>query len=349
MPDLFAGRACTVFFKLTGKGPIRITGVSESGSKFSEEVAVQDIDLPAVSQLWAKARIVDLEDEFRVTAHTHESIQKAIVELATTHAILCRFTAFVVVDDSEVVNKTGKSKKIVQAVEQPEGWDMFSVDALASPGSMRHQSMMSTTNLFAPQAPAASAGGFGGTMAYGSPVQPPPIAGPAPAQSGGKMPWQQQSRAGNKPSKGKSALDGIENLFCRGGSADDITGLARQDKANQHIRERITELMKLIKQSFDELKAGRIPDGKSIDKVRKELLAMLSQAEIGTRLPLLQKFLRGATVELVASTRNQGSPGAALINLWQRNIDSLAEIETETVSQLACTTVAADRFWESGV
>src|SRR5262249_31600833 len=44
--------------------------------------------------------------------------------LAVKHTLLTRFTAFVVVDESETVNKDGACRTVVQPVEMPDRWEM---------------------------------------------------------------------------------------------------------------------------------------------------------------------------------------------------------------------------------
>jgi Ca-activated chloride channel family protein len=47
------------------------------------------------------------------------------VECSLRHKVLSRFTAFVAVDRSEIVNAGGERKQIIQPVDAPDGWDMI--------------------------------------------------------------------------------------------------------------------------------------------------------------------------------------------------------------------------------
>jgi Ca-activated chloride channel homolog len=120
IPDLFAGRAAAAFFRI-GDGRVKITGRFADGSPFEQELEAREAPLAAIDHLWARARIVDLEDEFR--ASRSEVAKKEIVALSIRHTVLTRFTAFVVVDD-EVVNQGGKRRTAVQPVEMPAEWEM---------------------------------------------------------------------------------------------------------------------------------------------------------------------------------------------------------------------------------
>ncbi len=128
IPDLFEGRASTCFFRFNpGAGEIpklRVKGRSTDGSTYIETVEAVEVSLPAVAQLWAKAHIADLEDRFRVEPANQATIRKQIVELAIQHSILTRFTAFVVVDESEAVNADGSKRTVVQPVEMPASWEI---------------------------------------------------------------------------------------------------------------------------------------------------------------------------------------------------------------------------------
>jgi Ca-activated chloride channel family protein len=124
IPDLFAGRASVTFFQMKHAGPIRIQGKFTNGGKFEKVVKPDQIILPAIAHLWARARVRDLEDQFRIDQDIQEQTKKRIIEIAIRHTLLTRFTAFVVVDETEVVNQDGSLRKIVQPVEMPAQWEM---------------------------------------------------------------------------------------------------------------------------------------------------------------------------------------------------------------------------------
>ena len=105
---------------------IHVSGKFSDGSKFEEQIRGSEIDLPAIAHLWTRARIKDLEDRFRLEQNNQTEIKTQIIDLSIQHTLLTRFTAFVVVDESEVVNKDGSRRKIVQPVEMPALWEMES-------------------------------------------------------------------------------------------------------------------------------------------------------------------------------------------------------------------------------
>lgn len=119
LPDLFSGRAITVFMKIPG-GVVLLTGLLTSGGVLKESVRAKQVDMPAIASLWARGRVTDLEDRFRMG----EEVREELIRLGIEHNLLTRFTAFVVVDESEVVNAGGEPRIIVQPVHMPTYWEM---------------------------------------------------------------------------------------------------------------------------------------------------------------------------------------------------------------------------------
>lgn len=122
--DLFAGRATTAFFRAQRPGKVRVRGRFTTGGAFEAIVTPKELPVAAIAQLWAKTRISDLEDQFRIEPQSQTAIKQQIIDLSIRHSLLTRFTAFVVVDHSEIVNKQGTHRQMVQPVEQPALWDM---------------------------------------------------------------------------------------------------------------------------------------------------------------------------------------------------------------------------------
>ena len=91
------------------------------------------MDYPAVAQLWARTRVADLEDRYRLDENRRDEIKSEIVKLAVAHRLLTRFTAFLAVDEAEIVAKGGDPRKVVQPVHMPDQWEM-NVDSAAAPG-----------------------------------------------------------------------------------------------------------------------------------------------------------------------------------------------------------------------
>ncbi|HYF01592.1 MAG TPA: VIT domain-containing protein, partial [Planctomycetota bacterium] len=124
IPDLFAGRAASVFLRVKPGATVTVKGRYADGKPFSAKVKAKAVDLPAIAHLWARAKVADLEDRYRLEPQNQAKIQKEIVRLAVDHTLLTRFTAFVVVDESEIVNPQGQGRTVVQPVHVPSKWEL---------------------------------------------------------------------------------------------------------------------------------------------------------------------------------------------------------------------------------
>ncbi len=164
LPDLFAGRTASVFFKCRAtKGQIKIRAKRAEGGVYEQVVSAESVDLAALSQLWAKSRISDLEDRYRLAyggaGGGLEASRAEILGLALEHQLLTRFTAFIVIDHSEVAERLAR-RTVVQAVETPDQWD----------GEQKHESAIAVSK---------------SKVAFRKDAGPPPAArGPAPRLTG---------------------------------------------------------------------------------------------------------------------------------------------------------------------
>lgn len=189
IPDLFQGRPAAAFFKLDETDSvkskrIKVTGRFADGKTFKEEVKAVEIDMPAIAHLWARVHVSDLEDRFRTEPARQAALKQQIVDVAVRHSLLTRFTAFVVVDEAEIVNATGQTRKVVQPVEMPARWEM-ATDGSAPPTMA--QSIRAKMSYGAAQ-PSSSSWGATPTsssdMLYECAPTPAPPAGPASYGSG---------------------------------------------------------------------------------------------------------------------------------------------------------------------
>ncbi|HEY9712986.1 MAG TPA: VIT domain-containing protein, partial [Chroococcales cyanobacterium] len=222
LADVFAGRAVTAFFKFSSGDQnavaLKVKGSTADGKPFEVVVPGKEVSVSAIAKLWAKHRIIDLEDAFRLEPAKGETIKKQIVELSIRHSIFTKFTAFVAVDEAEIVNADGSRRKVLQPVAMPAQWEM-GADAITGRGmalpaqapapgaAFGHVSYGSTHRLRAqstgsniPAAgsqerfgalppPAAGSGGWGGASSWGQPPAGAPPAAPQSAASNNQV-WQ---------------------------------------------------------------------------------------------------------------------------------------------------------------
>jgi Ca-activated chloride channel family protein len=125
LPDLFAGVPLQLMGRYRGgpRGSVTLRADDETGRVVTQTVAGRMGHSSALASLWARGRLRDLEDRWVVgSEETPEELEKKIVALSLKFGVLCRFTAFVAVDRSAVVNEGGQQHHLVQPVEAVEGW-----------------------------------------------------------------------------------------------------------------------------------------------------------------------------------------------------------------------------------
>jgi Ca-activated chloride channel family protein len=309
LPDLFEGRAATVFFTCGKGAKVRVRGRLADGGTLDVTLTARPTDLPAVTHLWARARIADLEDEFRLTGG-RDGIRRKVIELATTHTLLSRFTAFVVVDEKEIVKGTEEAVRVVQPVHLPDAWVMKGKmdELLCEEGGLISEPMAFENEVECAEA------------------LPPP---PAPVQA----------------PRAKSMLGGLFGSIFGGGTRSGANG-ARKCRVTVPIPDprEIERAFAAVVAAWDhiasEVAAGRVPARDALAKSRAELLKALAGSELGQRLAAVQRFARTALAELVAALAG-GSPAGSLQALLTRHAKGLAEAKEEIRQP--------GRFWEATV
>ena len=140
LPDVFAGVPYLVRGRYRAGGgqdmlARRVVAVlggnAPDGTPFATSADAVTRAEPAVRAAWARGRLRDLEDAFVTAAGAHHSVgvrtdreelEREIVATSLRFGVLCRFTAFVAVDE-RVVTDGSAPRSIVQPVSLPNGWD----------------------------------------------------------------------------------------------------------------------------------------------------------------------------------------------------------------------------------
>ena len=297
IPDLFAGRPSTVLFRFAG-GPLKVAGKLAGGGRFEQEIEPREAPLAAIDHLWARARIADLEDEFR--ASRSEATKQEIVAISMRHTVLTRFTAFVVTDD-QVVNAGGSRRTVVQPVEMPAEWQM---DPTA---------------------------GISRGVVLSSPVLRAASTYPAGGMS--RMP------------AAKAQASGAMDRFTGKLMEALVRRPPRDEEATVEQRERVRQALEAFLRAFTAARSGTV-GAAELEKVRIDLLRILGESlAIATAVPLLQAFLRGAVVELVAALR----AGAADPAVFARHARALEEARAQARAALGEANAPAGSFWESSI
>ena len=295
MPDLFAGRASTVFFRLGGRR-LKVTGQFPDGGRFEQEVEARAAPLAAIEHLWARARIADLEDEFR--ASQSEAAKKEIVALSIRHTVLTRLTAFVVADE-EVVNKGGTRRTVVQPVAMPAGWETRTL-AMPAVGPMLKMSA-------------------------------PTPRGPGPARPTGGMP-----KVTAQASQATFGRRMMEHLLSRP---------TREEPVTPAQRDSVRQALEAFLRAFTAAKSGT-GGAEVLERTRVALLqALAASLALAVAVPLLQAFLRGAAVEVIAALA-AGAADSALLDHHARALEAARNEARPVLGEAGAT---AGNFWEASI
>jgi Ca-activated chloride channel family protein len=160
LPDLFSGTPLLLSgrYRGAGRGAIRLAARDARGESWSTEVPGWKDAAAPLGKVWARGQVRELEDRYVIDRGDKAKLEHEIVETSLRFGVLSRFTAYVAVDRSAVVNPGGEVKQVTQAVEPPSGW-----------GNVADARML-TACLAAPSAAAPAmrgsvGGGYGGGLA----------------------------------------------------------------------------------------------------------------------------------------------------------------------------------------
>ena len=123
-PCLFAGSPLLLLGRYRGRphGPVEVRGKTAGGTAWREAVVPNVRDNPAIASAWARGQVRQLEDRYAAGVSDRSALEQTIISTSLRFGVLCRFTAYVAVDRSAVVNEGGEVHKITQPVEMPAGW-----------------------------------------------------------------------------------------------------------------------------------------------------------------------------------------------------------------------------------
>ena len=125
LPDVYAGAPVVVFGRYRGSASSDAS-MGLEGTSYGDPLNVRvardvQANAPWIAPSWARAHIRDLEDKYATGAR---EVEGEIVRVSKEFSVLSRFTAFLAVDKSQVVNKGGNLVQAIQPVESPAGWEM---------------------------------------------------------------------------------------------------------------------------------------------------------------------------------------------------------------------------------
>jgi Ca-activated chloride channel homolog len=153
LPDVYAGAPVVVLGRYRGMAAADAS-VQVDGTSFGEPMRLRVVresttTAGSLGASWARAYIRDLEDKY---ATGSRELEGEIVRVSKQWNVLSRFTAFLAVDRSEVVNPGGRLTQAVQPVESPAGWE-GAVGGKGGGGTLRSRAPMPMRNLAVTGAP----------------------------------------------------------------------------------------------------------------------------------------------------------------------------------------------------
>ncbi|MGH3747854.1 MAG: VIT domain-containing protein, partial [Micromonosporaceae bacterium] len=171
MPDLFEGAPVRIMGRYRGTpgGAIATRGRRADGSPWSARVTASISGSPALTAVWARGRLRDLEDRYTAggvgvglgpAQDERESLEHTIVQTSLRYGVLCRFTAYVAVDSRAAAEGT-PPHRVTQPVETPAGWRTLSAVTPLGLGATSPVAR-SAPGAPAPAAPTGPVSGAGG-------------------------------------------------------------------------------------------------------------------------------------------------------------------------------------------
>ena len=294
VPDLFPGAPLVMTGRYRGGaiGSMTLTGRRADGPDWTIRVAAATIEDPALTSVWARAHLRDLEDRYVTldrwgTGDVAEALEQRIVQTSLRFGVLCRFTAWLAVD-TRVVIEGGEVHRVVQPVEPAAGWDM-----LAEPAPMM------TLAGYAPPSPG---------MAMHAPA--PMAMAPRSARRGIGIPLPSLPRRAKSASRGK-----VRAPEKRAEKVDSGEVAARLLAAEEAAR--LREAESRSERDRRELLADV---GSRLDALARHLASQ--RVDSGLLAPLW------ALVAELEADRPLGVPADVFAELWARTLRILDEIAT---------------------
>lgn len=315
-PDLFAGAPLVISGRYRGKpGSIAVMGRDPVGDAWQERISATHADAGetvaararAIAPVWARALLRDLEDQYVVGRRDGGGLEARILATSLRFSVLCRFTAFVAVDEAERVNPGGALRELVQPVEAPSGWAM-SITAGSPPPPM----------------------GMPGAMPMSPPSAPMPMksmAAPFPPQAASSGPPRPSASAPKRRMK-ESLLSRVSGAFGGGGRG---RGESKPDDFSSGPQSPMEEMADLEMDGFSEDAEPRADLG----SYRRRLEDIGSRLQAASADPgAISRVLKRVIAELRALAEDLSSIGATGL---EREVRALATELHERLSNLDAT------------
>lgn len=127
LPDLYAGEPVVLVARLDRlHGELRLTG-ARAGAAWEARVPLErNADAAGLGSVWAREKVGVLMDSLREGA-VEDEIRARVIELASTHRLVTKYTSFVAVDKTPVRAPAEALKLAELPTLLPEGWEYAKV------------------------------------------------------------------------------------------------------------------------------------------------------------------------------------------------------------------------------
>jgi Ca-activated chloride channel family protein len=136
--DVFSGVPCIISGRYRASDTtipeLTVTATRPDGSSYQKRLTPTKVTAKGVTDLWARARIADLEDRYDARTGDVSAVRGEIIELSIAAKVLSRFTAFIAVDSE--AQEISSSHELTQPVEMPGGWAMGASNYVGSLSNM---------------------------------------------------------------------------------------------------------------------------------------------------------------------------------------------------------------------
>jgi Ca-activated chloride channel family protein len=109
------------------RGGLTITATDGTGRPWTRTVTGTVAPSTALAPIWARAHLLDLEDDLDAGLGDRAGLARHIIETSLRFHVLSRFTAYVAVDHATTIDAAGPVRRVIQPVDLPAGWDLAAV------------------------------------------------------------------------------------------------------------------------------------------------------------------------------------------------------------------------------
>jgi Ca-activated chloride channel family protein len=117
-PLVIAGR-----YRGQPRGGLTITATDSTGRPWTHTVTGTVVPTGALATTWARAHVLDLEDDLDAGLGDRAGLTQHIIDTSLRFHVLSRFTAYVAIDQAAVIDGSSPTRRVIQPVDLPAGWD----------------------------------------------------------------------------------------------------------------------------------------------------------------------------------------------------------------------------------